>query len=78
MAGNIDPSGTGKKTDLNRASKDELKEVKGISETLAEKIVEYRGQHGGFKSLDDLENVGGFSEMRKDEMQQAVYLEPEK
>ncbi len=79
MAGNIDPSGTGKKVDLNRASKDDLKEIKGVSDTLAEKIVEYRSQHGGFKNLDDLDKVEGFSETRKEEMQQSVFLgEPEK
>ncbi len=79
MAGNIDPSGTGKKVDLNRASKDDLKEIKGVSDSLAEKIVEYRSQHGGFKNLDDLDKVEGFSETRKEEMQQSVFLgEPEK
>jgi competence protein ComEA len=79
MAGNIDPSGTGKKIDLNRASKEDLKEIKGVSDALAEKIVEYRGQHGGFKNLDDLDEVEGFSETRKEEMQHSVFLgEPEK
>jgi competence protein ComEA len=79
MAENIDPSGTGKKIDLNRASKDDLKEIKGVSDTLAEKIIEYRSEHGGFKNLDDLDEVEGFSETRKEEMQQSVIFgEPEK
>ncbi len=74
MAGNIESSVFKGSLDLNTASKDELKQIKGVSDSLAEKIVSYRSEHGGFKSLDELENVPGFAETRKDEIRSAVNL----
>lgn len=35
------------------------KEMQGIGKTRAEAIVEYRKQHGPFKSVDDLTQVDG-------------------
>jgi competence protein ComEA len=71
MAGNIDPRGSDK-VDINRASKDDLKKVKGINDTLAEKIVEYRDQNGEFHNKEDLKKVEGISEQRASELEQAV------
>ncbi|MFP4333646.1 MAG: ComEA family DNA-binding protein [Campylobacterales bacterium] len=44
---------------INTASKDELKDLKGIGEVKAGKIVEYREENGDFKSIDDLTKVKG-------------------
>jgi competence protein ComEA len=74
MAGNIESGGWKNPLDLNKASKEDLKQIKGISDTLADKIVSYRSEHGGFKSLDELDQVPGFSETRKDEIRGAVTL----
>jgi competence ComEA-like helix-hairpin-helix protein len=46
-----------KKININTASKDELKEHPYIRWTIANAIVEYRNQHGAFKSLDELKNI---------------------
>lgn len=74
MAGNIDP-GQSEKVHINRASKEELMQVKGISETLAAKIVEYRDEHGGFKGPEDLRNVEGFSDTRASELEETVQFD---
>ncbi len=74
MAGNIESGGWKNPLDLNKASKDDLKQIKGISDTLADKIVSYRSEHGGFKSLDELDNVPGFAETRKEEIRNAITL----
>lgn len=42
---------------LNTASKDELKTHPYIKWNLANAIVEYRNQHGAFKSIEDLKNI---------------------
>lgn len=47
------------KVDLNSAGIDELEELPGIGEVLAQRIVDYRNEHGPFRSLDDLSNVSG-------------------
>ncbi len=46
-----------KKINVNTATKDELKAHPYIRWNLANAIVEYRNQHGAFKSLDDLKNI---------------------
>jgi competence ComEA-like helix-hairpin-helix protein len=50
-------SGSVKKLNVNTATKDELKAHPYIKWNLANAIVEYRNQHGVFKSLDDLKNI---------------------
>jgi competence protein ComEA len=54
----------GLKVHLSTATVDELDEIDGIGPTLAERIVEYRDAHGGFRSLDELSQVEGIGEKR--------------
>lgn len=50
------------KVNLNTATKDDLTKIDGVGDKKAEKIIEYRSQHGGFKSPEDLKNINGFGE----------------
>ncbi len=70
MAGNIE--GRSDKLDINKASKEDLMKIKGVSDTLANKIIQYRDQHGGFKAAEELDDIEGFAETRKDELLGAV------
>ncbi|HEX9778603.1 MAG TPA: ComEA family DNA-binding protein [Geopsychrobacteraceae bacterium] len=47
------------KININKASVEQLVELKGIGEKTALKIVEYREQQGEFASVDALVNVKG-------------------
>jgi competence protein ComEA len=51
---------------INTASESELETLNGIGPTRAKDIVNYRKQHGAFKSTEELKNVPGIGE--------AVYL----
>jgi competence protein ComEA len=47
------------KININQASVDELRGLKGIGPKLAERIVQYREEHGPFKVPQDIMKVKG-------------------
>ena len=48
--------------DINSADVEELMELPGIGRAYAERIVEYRKEHGSFERIEDLMNVRGIGE----------------
>ena len=55
-------SGSVKKININTANKDELKLHPYIKWNLCNAIVEYRNQHGLFKTLEDLKRIHAIDE----------------
>ncbi|MDD6432468.1 MAG: helix-hairpin-helix domain-containing protein [Lactobacillaceae bacterium] len=47
---------------LNTATKEQLCQITGIGDKKAELILQYREQHGQFKSVDELKQVSGFGD----------------
>lgn len=47
---------------INTASQSELETLSGIGPAKARAIVEYRKQHGQFKSVEEIKNVKGIGE----------------
>ena len=50
--------------DLNTATVDQLDELDGIGPATAQQIVSYREAHGGFGSVEELDQVPGIGETR--------------
>ncbi len=55
-AGSVGPGG---RVDLNSADAAALQTLDGIGPALAARILAYRAAHGGFRSVNDLQNVTG-------------------
>lgn len=49
---------------LNTATQEQLETLDGVGPATAQKILEYREQHGGFKNVDELDQVSGIGEKR--------------
>lgn len=60
------------KPSLAAATVEQLDQLDGIGPTLAERIVEYRDSHGGFRSLEELGEVDGIGEKRLASLREAL------
>lgn len=49
---------------LNTATVDQFDTLPGVGPVLAQHIIDYRAQHGGFRSVDELREVNGIGERR--------------
>jgi competence protein ComEA len=71
-AGGGGSASTGVKPSLGSATAEQLEELDGIGPGLAERIVEYRTSHGGFRSVDQLADVDGIGEQRLKALREAL------
>ncbi|VDG23883.1 helix-hairpin-helix domain-containing protein [Lactiplantibacillus mudanjiangensis] len=53
---------SGAQINLNTADVTELQKLAGVGQKKAEKIIEYRDSHDGFKTVDDLKQVSGIGD----------------
>lgn len=71
---NVSDSISGK-INLNTATAEELMTIKGIGETLSQRIIDYRDTHGKFNTVEELTKVNGIGEKRLAAMREFVYVD---
>jgi competence protein ComEA len=59
---------------LNSANAEQLETLDGVGPATARKIIDWRTQHGGFRTIDDLSQVPGIGPKRLAALRQKVQL----
>ena len=65
-------AGLGSKVSLATATATELDELPGVGPVTAQKILDYRTEHGPFRSVDDLDAVPGIGPTRVEQLRHLV------
>jgi competence protein ComEA len=71
VAGGSAPA-VGGRVSLSSATAAELDGLPGIGPVTAQKILDYRAQHGGFRSVDDLDAIPGIGPARIEQLRDVV------
>ena len=67
-------SESGRSVSLNTATAEQLDELEGIGPATAQKILDWRKQHGGFRSVDDLKQISGIGPKRFEALKDKVRM----
>ena len=68
-------AGDAAKIDINKASAEELTQLKGVGPSTAAKIVEYRDKNGPFKKPEDLTMVSGIGAKTYENNKEVIVVE---
>ncbi|XP_006124119.2 endonuclease/exonuclease/phosphatase family domain-containing protein 1 [Pelodiscus sinensis] len=60
---------------INTATPAQLMSIRGVTETMAQRIVGYRQEHGPFRSIEDLVKLDGISSSFLDKIRHQVFTE---
>ncbi|MCU0651091.1 MAG: helix-hairpin-helix domain-containing protein [Candidatus Omnitrophica bacterium] len=63
------------KVNINTADKDILKEIPGVGDTLAQRIIDFRAENGRFAQIDDLSKIKGFKGARFERVKDSISVE---
>lgn len=62
------------KVNINTATKEELKTLNGIGDTLAQNIIEYRNNNS-FETIEDILNVNGIGDSKYEKIKEYICVE---
>lgn len=67
----------GEKLNINRASQEQLVYLPGIGPVLAQRIIEYREEKGGFHALSELKEIPGIGQLKFERIKEKIILDDE-
>lgn len=62
------------KLNINTSSAKDMEELPGVGEVLSERIVKYREEHKGFKSVEELKQVEGIGDKKYESIKEYVVV----
>lgn len=62
------------KININKADINALKNIPGVGDSLAQKIIDYRTNFGKFKKIEDLKNVNGIGEKKFENLKEFISI----
>lgn len=79
VAGDKSPSGQSSaqasdKININTADKAALEKLPGVGPSLAERIIEYRKNNGGFKEVADIKKVSGIGDSKFNQLKEKITI----
>ena len=60
------------KININEATKEELDTLPGIGESTANKIINYRNEHGKFKTIEEIKEVSGIGDSKYEQIKDLI------
>ena len=61
-----------KKININKASKEELKQLSGVGDSVAQAIIDYRQKNGKFNAIEDIKKVPGIGESKFNNIEKMI------
>ena len=65
---------TKSKISINKASLEDLDTLPGIGPAIAQRIIDYRNTHGGFKTIEELNEVSGIGDTKYGKVKDLISL----